>query len=125
MSQFNFNYIFQNKNIRLPATISSLEPDCSSINLAEKSNQPKDWLLHPTGCVFQFHATAFFKAKEKFELIQSALKNGDKISTLEDVFMMNNEMTKLRAKMIEKVAKSAQTQVENEILTKLVKFWEN
>ena len=56
MSQFNFNYIFQNKNIRLPATISSLEPDCSSINLAEKSNQPKDWLLHPIGYVFQFNA---------------------------------------------------------------------
>ena len=48
--------MFQNENIRLPATISSLEPDCSSINVAETSDKPKDWLLHPTGFVFQFDA---------------------------------------------------------------------
>ena len=147
LSHFTYNHILQNKKTRLPATFSSLTPDCSSIDVAEKSNQPQDWLFHPTGFVFQFDATqesaegaadttvspkgptattetAFFNAQEKFELIQSALKNGDKISTLDDVFMLNNEMTKLRAQMIEKVAKSAQTQVENEMLTKLVKFWE-
>ena len=44
-----------NKNNRLPATISSLKPDCSSFKAAEKlTAQPKDWLLYPTGFVFQF-----------------------------------------------------------------------
>ena len=36
-----------------------MKPDCSSINVAEKSNQPEDWLLHPTGYVFQFGETPF------------------------------------------------------------------
>ena len=36
--------------------MSSLQPDYKFINVAEKSNQPKDWLLHPTGYVFQFDA---------------------------------------------------------------------
>ena len=35
---------------------SAILPDCSSINLAEKSDQPEDWLLHPTGFVFKFDA---------------------------------------------------------------------
>ena len=34
----------------------SLRPDCSTINLAETSDQPKDWLLHPTGITFEFDA---------------------------------------------------------------------
>ena len=50
------NDILQNEKTRLPATFSSLKPDCSSINVAEKSNQPEDWLLHPIGYVFQFDA---------------------------------------------------------------------
>ena len=41
---------------RLPANITSLKPDYSHINVAEKSDQPEDWLLHPTGYVFQFDA---------------------------------------------------------------------
>ena len=59
MILFNIN-IFQTVNKRqgvgnrLPATISSLKPDCSSIDKAEKSDQPEDW--HPTGYVYQFDA---------------------------------------------------------------------
>ena len=58
----NFDDIFQNENnrpgigSRLPANISSLRPDYKFINVAEKSTQPKNWLLHPTGYVFQFEA---------------------------------------------------------------------
>ena len=58
----NFDDIFQNENkipgigSRLPANISSLRPDYNFINVAEKSNQPKYWLLHSTGYVFQFDA---------------------------------------------------------------------
>ena len=48
--------MLQNEKTRLTATFSSLKPDCSFINVAEKSNQPEDWLLHPTGYVFQFDA---------------------------------------------------------------------
>ena len=36
--------------------MSFLQPDYKFIDVAEKSNQPKDWLLHPTGYVFQFDA---------------------------------------------------------------------
>ena len=56
LSQFTYNDILQTEKTRLPATFSSLTPDCSSIDVAEKSNQPQDWLLHPTGYVFQFDA---------------------------------------------------------------------
>ena len=55
-------HIFQNENNRpgtgnrLPATMSSLQPDYKFINVAEKSNQPEDWRLHHTGYVFQFDA---------------------------------------------------------------------
>ena len=58
----NFDGIFQNENNRpgigkrLPANITSLKPDYKFINVAENSNQPKDWLLHPTGYVFEFDA---------------------------------------------------------------------
>ena len=58
----NFDYIFQYENNRpgidnrLPAHMISLKPDYSSIDAAEKSSQPEDWLLHPTGFVFQFDA---------------------------------------------------------------------
>ena len=58
----NFDDIFQNENNRpgignrLPAYITSLQPDYKFIDVAEKSNQPEDWLLYPTGYVFQFDA---------------------------------------------------------------------
>ena len=63
LSQLTYNDILQNEKTRLPATFSSLKPDCSSINVAEKSDQPEDWLLHPIGYVFQFekHSIDFFK----------------------------------------------------------------
>ena len=48
--------MLQNGKTRLTATFSSLKPDCSFINVAEESNQPEDWLLHPIGYVFQFDA---------------------------------------------------------------------
>ena len=48
--------IFKHEKNRLPATINSLKPDYSHIIVAEKSDQPEDWLLHPTGYVFQFDA---------------------------------------------------------------------
>ena len=56
LSQLTQNAILQNEKTRLPGTFSSLKPDCSSINVAEKLVQPEDWLLHPTGFVFQFDA---------------------------------------------------------------------
>ena len=52
----NKNRIFQNHESRLPVAARSLRPDCSTINLAETSDQPKDWLLHPTGITFKFDA---------------------------------------------------------------------
>ena len=52
----NKNQIFQNNEKRLPSNARSLRPDCSTINLAETSDQPKDWLLHPTGITFNFDA---------------------------------------------------------------------
>ena len=36
--------------------MSYLQPDYKFVDVAEKSNQPEDWLLHPTGYVFQFDA---------------------------------------------------------------------
>ena len=36
----------------------TLKSDCSSIVTAEKSDQPEDWLLHPTGHVFNWEADA-------------------------------------------------------------------
>ena len=46
--------IFKNEANRLPSSARSLRPDCSTINLAETSDQPADWLLHPTGITFKF-----------------------------------------------------------------------
>ena len=48
--------IFKNEANRLPSSARSLRPDCSTINLAETSDQPADWLLHPTGITFKFDA---------------------------------------------------------------------
>ena len=56
LSQLTYNDMLQNEKTKLPATFSSLKPDCSNLNVAEKSNQPEDWLLHPIGYVFQFDA---------------------------------------------------------------------
>ena len=66
MSLFTFNNFQTAKrpgggNI-LPASISSLKPDCSSIDKAENSNEPKNWLFHPVGYVFKFDAK---KAKKR------------------------------------------------------------
>ena len=61
LSQFTYNDILQTEKTRLPATFSSLTPDCSSIDVAEKSNQPEDWLLHPVGFVFQFDSQKALK----------------------------------------------------------------
>ena len=49
------------ESIKPPANITLLKPDYSHSNLAEKSNQPEDWLLHPTGYVFQFDAQKAWK----------------------------------------------------------------
>ena len=37
-------------------SLGPLRPDCSTINLAETSNEPKKWLLHPTGITYKFDA---------------------------------------------------------------------
>ena len=65
---FTFNNISQNENKRLSAINSSLKPDCRSIKVAEKSNQPEDLLLHPVGYVFQFYAQKFKSLKFVFEV---------------------------------------------------------
>jgi len=36
------------------AKLGYLRPDCSTINLAETSDQPEAWLFHPTGITFKF-----------------------------------------------------------------------
>ena len=56
LSQLTYNDILQNEKTRLPATFSSLKPDYSHISVAENSDKPEDWLLHPIGYVFQFDA---------------------------------------------------------------------
>ena len=60
MSLFTFNNFQTAKRPegrnRLPAGISSLKPDCSSIDNAENSNEPKNWLFYPVGHVFKFDA---------------------------------------------------------------------
>ena len=44
------------ESIKPHANITLLKPDYSHSNVAEKSDRPQDWLLHPTGYVFQFDA---------------------------------------------------------------------
>ena len=59
MSQFIFKFS-QTANKRpgggnrLPATKSSMKPDCNSIKKAEESDKPENWLLFPFGHVFKF-----------------------------------------------------------------------
>ena len=77
------NDILQNEKSRLPATFSSLKPDCSSINVAEKSNQPEDWLLHPIGYVFQFKMSIDFLKTALNEKDAKILKLQKKIEKLE------------------------------------------
>ena len=67
---FNKNQIFQNDESRLPLSVRSLRPDCSTINLAETSHQPKDWLLHPTGITFKFYATKRHKLKTQLKALK-------------------------------------------------------
>lgn len=45
--------------------MSSLKPDFKAIDLAEKSTSPEDWLLHPTGIVFQFDAKKLIKSNSE------------------------------------------------------------
>ena len=45
----------------MPTSAHSLRPDCSTINLAETSNKPEEWLFHPTGITFKFDAKKFEK----------------------------------------------------------------
>ena len=65
MSNFTLNN-FQTSNKRqedgnrLPASISSLKPDCSSIDKAKNSKEPKNWLFHPVGHVFKFKQKRLF-----------------------------------------------------------------
>ena len=55
--QFLFNFDnLKNEETRLPSSAHFLRPDCSAIHLAETSDQPEDWLLHPTGITFNFDA---------------------------------------------------------------------
>ena len=51
-----FIMIIQNEKHRLPSSIHSLRPDCSTINLAKTSEQPEDWLFHPIGITYKFVA---------------------------------------------------------------------
>ena len=51
---YNKNQIFKNEENKLPSVVYSLRPDCSTINLAETSDNPQNWLLHPTGISFKF-----------------------------------------------------------------------
>ena len=40
----------------MPSSAHNLRPDCSAIHSAETSDQPKEWLLHPTGITYEFDA---------------------------------------------------------------------
>ena len=48
--------IIQNEGHRLPSNAHSLRPDCSTVYLAETSDQPEDWLFHPIGITYKFAA---------------------------------------------------------------------
>ena len=60
---------FQNEKNSLVTSLGSLRPDCSTINLAETSDKPEQWLLHPTGITFKFDAKlTTFKRNYPFEI---------------------------------------------------------
>ena len=48
--------IFQNKNNSRINSLGILRPDYSTIDAAELSDEPEDWLFHPTGITFKFDA---------------------------------------------------------------------
>ena len=48
--------IFQNKKNRRVNSLGILRPDCSALDAAEFSDDPQDWLFHPTGITFHFDA---------------------------------------------------------------------
>ena len=81
--QLTYNDMLQNEKTRLAATFPSLKPDCSFINVAEKSNQPEDWLLHPIGYVFQFKMSIDFFKTALNEKDAEILKLQKKIEKLE------------------------------------------
>ena len=124
---------------------SAILPDCSSINLAEKSDKPENWILHPSGFVFKFDAqkaqpgqsetvnyVITYKdrgsqigkstKKENFELLRSALNKGTKITSLNDILGLQSEVKTLMISMIEKVENSTKSELEGEILNKLKQF---
>ena len=80
MSNFTLNN-FQTSNKRqeggnrLPASISSLKPDCSSIDKAENSNEPKNWLFHPVGYVFNFDARKAKKTDSPYSIAEAKFEN--------------------------------------------------
>ena len=76
--------MLQNEKTRLAATFPSLKPDCSFINVAEKSNQPEDWLLHPIGYVFQFDAQKAQKPALTDSMSESDTYSSDYDSTSSD-----------------------------------------
>ena len=75
--------MLQNEKTRLPATISSLKPDYSHISVAENSDKPEDWLLHPIGYVFQFKMSIDFLKTAWKEKDAKILKLQKKIGKLE------------------------------------------
>ena len=75
--------------------MSSLQPDYKFIDVAEKSNQPKDWLLHPTGYVFQFDAQKAQKPALPDSISDSDTSSSDFDTTSSDSTSSNS---KFRAK---------------------------
>ena len=51
--------IFQNKKNSRVNSLGTLRPDYSTIDAAKFSDQPQDWLLHPTGITFEFDVKRF------------------------------------------------------------------
>ena len=76
--------IFKNEESRLPSRALSLRPDCSAIHSAETSDQPADWLLHPTGITFKFNANLLEDPIEKVNF------ESDSYSDRKKTFIINN-----------------------------------
>ena len=76
--------------------MSSLQPDYKFINVAEKSNQPKDWLLHPTGYVFQFDAQEAKKPALPDPISDSDTSSSDFDTTFSDSSSSNSKFSAKR-----------------------------
>ena len=70
--------LFQNENLSRQVSIKTLEPDFSSLALAEWSNSPEEWFLHSTGIFFTFDA--------KKALSTSILRTSTKSDTSSKLF---------------------------------------